>query len=68
VYIGSLGSTTCQIYPYTGGVKEGSYDTNHTLQLELGESAAAGTTHDARQLSYTSHLAHASYSRRALRP
>eukprot|EP00618_Florenciella_parvula_P036146 CAMPEP_0119475788 /NCGR_PEP_ID=MMETSP1344-20130328/6541_1 /TAXON_ID=236787 /ORGANISM="Florenciella parvula, Strain CCMP2471" /LENGTH=566 /DNA_ID=CAMNT_0007509395 /DNA_START=1145 /DNA_END=2845 /DNA_ORIENTATION=- len=36
VYIGSLGSTTCQIYPYTGGVKEGSYDTNHTLQLELG--------------------------------
>ena len=39
MYIGSLGSTTCQIYPYTGGVKEGSYDTNHTLQLELGESA-----------------------------
>ena len=47
VYIGSLGSTTCQIYPYTG-VKEGSYDTIHALQLELGESAAAGMKHDMR--------------------
>jgi len=45
VYIGSLGSTTCQIYPYTG-VKRGSYKREHTLQLDLGARLARKLTMD----------------------